>query len=283
MMNPIFDAGVIRANVVAYYTECWVERFRRGHNGSSHAIHYGMYDVPDLDPDTAKLRLNTHVATRLGVNPAERASFVDLGCGIGGTAIDLAGRHPHWSFCGVDLTPPSLAFAGESAERAAVLDRVRFVRADYADSRIEETFDGAYAIESACHAPDRPSLVREMFRLLKPGASALVVDLFRTDRPLDSVSGKSYEELKRGFAIVDYYDADLAAQFSEAGFAEVDSLELTEQMRPATGRSANRARAAMVDAPQSERMRWHFEACVAVDELCASGHLVYRSVRATRR
>jgi tocopherol O-methyltransferase len=282
MMNPIVDEAAIRANAVAYYSECWTPRFRRGHNAKSHAMHYGMHDLPELDADTAKLRLNAHVAMRLGVSPDQPASFVDLGCGVGGTVIDLAQRHPEWSFCGVDLTPPSLAFANENALEANVGGRVRFVLADYADSRLSESFDGAYAIESACHAADRPRLVREMFRLLKPGASALVVDLFRTARPLDPASEQSYDQLKRGFAIVDYYDADLVQQFRTAGFSDVHSLELTEQMRAGTERSAHRARVAMSDGPHSERMRWHFEACVAVDQLCASDHLAYRSVRATR-
>lgn len=46
----------------------------------------------------------------------------------------------------------------------------------------EATFDALYSIEAICHAPDRLLAFRELFRLLKPGAEAAVIDWILTEK-----------------------------------------------------------------------------------------------------
>ena len=198
-MNERSKTG--RDEAIAYYTDCWVKRFVAGHNPRSSAIHYGLQSDPTIDPEDAKLRMNLHVVERLGLDPTTRARVVDLGCGVGGTTVDLARRFVQWELWGVDQTPASIAFATQRAHDAGLDARVRFVEADFTHTGLNQAFDGAYAIESACHAFDRASLTREMHRLLRPGGTVVVADFFRTSRPLGETDARRYEVLKRGFAI----------------------------------------------------------------------------------
>lgn len=270
------------SDAVSYYTECWVARLREGHNAASHAIHYGLDGSADRDAQSAKLDLNAHVADRIGLAPERHARLLDLGCGVGGTMIDLARRYGSWSFCGVDRTPASIAFGSELVREARLTDRIELVEADYGDTRLDTTFDGAYAIESACHCFDRPRMAKEVLRLLKPGAALVVADLFRTPMPLDEEAAEQYRVLKAGFCVADYYDADLAELFVATGFSSVDVADLGSRVRDAIVQSAGRARRTLAGGVRSPLMRAHLQACLAVERLDASGHLGYRSIRGIR-
>ncbi|NUP14092.1 MAG: class I SAM-dependent methyltransferase [Polyangiaceae bacterium] len=267
---------------IAYYTECWVERFRAGHNPTSLAIHYGLVDDARIDFERAKLAINTHVVERLAISRLGEASLVDLGCGVGGTILDLASRFSSWRFSGVDRTPASLSFAGSRAAERGYGERVRWIQSDYAATPLSPGFDGAYAIESACHCDDKRRLLAEAMRLLRSGASFVVVDFFRTRRPLDAPARRRYAELLRGFCVADYYDEELAALAPAAGFAATDVEDLTARVLPSVARSADKARARLNGDAVGERMRFHLEACIAVEALCESGHLSYGSFRATK-
>lgn len=271
-----------RREAIAYYSECWVGRFRSGHNERSHAIHYGMYENGEGDFERAKLLTNDHVAQRLGLDASLPARVIDIGCGVGGTAIHLARRHPSWTFHGVDLTAASLELARELAREAGVDERIELVNANFEEIELPVRFDGAYSIEATCHAVDRARLIGRVHGLLRPRARFVVADLFRTRLPLDPAAARAYDAVKVGFAITDYYDRDLGALLADAGFRSVEERDLTAQMRPGTSRSAAKARHALAGPSLTPRLRAHFAACIGVDELCASGHLAYRSVSAVR-
>jgi ubiquinone/menaquinone biosynthesis C-methylase UbiE len=60
--------------------------------------------------------------------PRPGENIVDIGCGGGETALDLARAvAPHGTVMGVDLSAAVLAFAQRAAKRC---ERVRFIQAD---------------------------------------------------------------------------------------------------------------------------------------------------------
>jgi SAM-dependent methyltransferase len=98
--------------------------------------------------------------------------FVDIGCGLGFTALVLAATNPGWTVTGLDFNPAHVARARALAARAGLTncrfieaDFTRFTGADLAD------FDAAslHGLWTWVGAPVREGVVRLLADKLKPG------------------------------------------------------------------------------------------------------------------
>lgn len=106
------------------------------------------------------------------------AVVADLGCGTGQTAIRLA----PWvgKVIGVDSSAAMLKAARSRTEGLA---NVELRRADLTAVPIDDaTCDAALLMLVLSYVPDPASVVKEMFRILKPAGRAVVVDLLPHDR-----------------------------------------------------------------------------------------------------
>jgi MPBQ/MSBQ methyltransferase len=126
-------------------------------------------------------QMNVEVAARLHV-PADRpARVLDLGCGLGEVARDVARRFPLADVTGLTVTPTQVTRANVLIGQSGLERRVRVLHADYTRAPLPDaSFDAAYAIESYCHArgPGRRECIRELRRLLRPGGRFAVADGF---------------------------------------------------------------------------------------------------------
>ena len=106
--------------------------------------------------------------------------LADLGCGVGATARYiskaaesdpvLVNKDSQVGVLGVTIVPWQVSKGNELSLMQKVDDEVMLIEADYADIPIESnSIDGAYALESVCHAPgaDKKSFVEEAHRILK--------------------------------------------------------------------------------------------------------------------
>jgi cyclopropane fatty-acyl-phospholipid synthase-like methyltransferase len=271
------------ALIATYYDVCWGTRFAEGHNPSSHAIHYGIYTADSDPPETAKLNTNRYVERLASIERgSSRLRVLDAGCGVGGTAIDVAARHPQVEIVGLTLSAQQVELASGFARDAGVSERVRFARGDYADTGLAPaSFDIIWAIESFCHAVDRRAFLREARRLLAPGGRLIVADFFRTSRALDDATRGPYAAICEGFTISDYYDEDLASLASSMGWVTGDTQELTSAVLPGVKRSAIKAAAALEDVTVTRTTleKAHFLACKLVHQFCVANLLQYRIYR----
>jgi SAM-dependent methyltransferase len=273
--------------VAQYYDVCWNRRFVEGHNAKSRAIHYGLYEAPDDPPEEAKLNTNRCIERLAAIAPAiGPLRVLDAGCGVGGTAIDLARRHPNVSAVGLTLSAEQVELATRFAAEAGVADRVTFARRDYTDSRLPAgSFDVIWAVESLCHAPDRRAFFREAGRLLAPGGRVVVVDFFRTGAPLDDLARAAYEAICDGFMISDYYDEDLPALAASLGWVTGCTEQLSQAVLPGVDRSGAKARVALNDATATRTglERAHLLTCTFLPGFLRSDLLAYRAHRFERR
>ena len=99
--------------------------------------------------------------------------LADLGCGAGAPATFVLRARPALRLDGVTLLAEQADIARDTARHGGVGARAAFHAMDYTATRFPDgTFDGAMAIESACHAPGADKSAFE--RLLRVASVAAV-------------------------------------------------------------------------------------------------------------
>jgi SAM-dependent methyltransferase len=117
------------------------------------------------------------LAQRAGVTGDQRV--LDVGCGMGGPARFLAATYG-CTVTGVDITTPYLETAALLTELTGLTDRVAFQHADAtALPFADETFDLVWTQHAAQSIPDKAAFLGELHRVLKPGGTAVIHDLYR--------------------------------------------------------------------------------------------------------
>ncbi|MGB3616396.1 MAG: methyltransferase domain-containing protein [Elainellaceae cyanobacterium] len=103
---------------------------------------------------------------------AQAQQILDVGCGIGGSALYLAQKFDATA-TGITLSPVQ---ASRARERAASMGlTARFEVGDaLAMPFPDESFDLVWSLESGEHMPDKAQFVAECYRVLKPGGRFLM-------------------------------------------------------------------------------------------------------------
>lgn len=139
-------------------------------------MHHGYYG-PDgnakVDHLQAQVDLIEAVLQWGGVSDA--SAILDVGCGIGGSALYLAEKFGA-QVDGITLSPRQHQRAEERAAEKGLDKRARFQVADALDMPYEDNrFDLVWSCESGEHMPDKARFVSECTRVLKPGGRLLIV------------------------------------------------------------------------------------------------------------
>lgn len=100
----------------------------------------------------------------------EGRDVLDLGCGIGGASAVLAGELGAARVLGIDVEPDSLEQAARLVEDAGLAERVSLELVTPGPLPLpDEAFDAIFTKDVFCHVPDKPALLAEAFRVLRPG------------------------------------------------------------------------------------------------------------------
>lgn len=135
---------------------------------------------------TGKLALRDQLLDALDLKGEEK--ILDAGCGRGLMVVGAAKRLKAGKATGVDVWDPAI-LSGNSSDSAkanakmeGVADKVRFETGDIRKLVYpEKTYDvamSALAIHNFGDQSDRDKVVRELYRVLKPGGRLLILDLF---------------------------------------------------------------------------------------------------------
>jgi SAM-dependent methyltransferase len=159
----------------------------------------------------------------------EGREVLDLGCGIGGASVVLAGELGATRVLGIDVEPASLEQAAGLVDEVGLADRVslQFVEPG-ALPLPDAAFDLVFTKDVFCHVPDKPTLLAEAYRVLRPGGVFTCGDWIRGEDSPDAQDGSTaYAEwdarLARSGLVFHFeplavYQAGLAA----AGFVPVE-------------------------------------------------------------
>ena len=147
---------------------------------------------------------------------------LDIGCGGGQHAIELAGQRPDVHVVGLDLSAEFVRRARQRASAAGCGSRVEFVKGNALDLPFEaEEFDHVYSIGSIKHWPDLGQGLAECLRVLKPGGQLLVGEADRGCRFPDVVAWTRNSRVPRPLHIVLhlYFRTFVAGQSIDLGDA----------------------------------------------------------------
>ena len=206
------------STVVDAYYDLATDFYEWGWGSSFHfATRYGFENFRQ-----SILRHEYYLAGKLGVAPGQH--ILDCGCGIGGPA-----RNIH-RFTGAQVTAVTLnqhqvdrgnalcRKEGVAGERKVTLKQADFMKLPFPDNH----FDGVFAIESTCHAPDRIGVYSEILRVLKPGGTFACYEWCLVDGKYDP-SNKAHAKIKKDIEVGDglpdiAYTSHCTAALKKVGF-----------------------------------------------------------------
>ena len=198
---------------------------------SRHYLRYGYWDAQTRSLRDALANVDAVVARALDLSSAD--TLLDAGCGVGGTAINLAQTH-RCRVVGLNICQKQLKIARHNARKAKVDEQVTFEEQDFCNSELGDgTFTKALAIESMYHVDSLSRFGAEMSRLLSSGGRLAVVDRFLLPHTTTRTTRKLYHVFKTGQAVGEIATVDECSQiFASHGLRTVgftDQLDLIEK------------------------------------------------------
>ncbi len=148
-------------------------------------------------------------------------TVLDIGCGVGGVDFLLVETHGAGYVTGIDVEEGVLTTARRRAEAKGFTNRCGFARVWPGPLAFPpESFDIVFSKDAVVHIPDKHALMRDVFRILKPGGWFVASDWLIGHDGDPSPEMKTYiaaEGLDFGMASPRRYQAAL----EEAGFRNI--------------------------------------------------------------
>ena len=148
-------------------------------------------------------------------------TVVDIGCGAGGITLSLARDYGAGRVIGLDVEEPVCALSRKRAAEAGLADRVEILQVEPGPMPLPDgSMDIVFSKDSIVHIPDKESLARDAFRVLKPGGMFVASDWLISHDGEPSPEMADYiakEALNFGMASPDRYRKALQA----AGFVDI--------------------------------------------------------------
>ena len=227
-----------RAQIVRYYEEAGQDY---GAWSPDFNMHFGYFrwGMNPFRLESMLREMSRQVLHRLELaEPAAPAArLLDAGCGPGASTRLLAAERPELVIDAVTLVAWQVQRARELAKAQGVTRRVRFHEADYtATPFADSSFDGVYAIESACHGEGfgKEAFLAEAFRVLKPGARLSVADGFiKGTGKMNALLAWAYGKVTRNWAVETFAEIETFRRaMAAAGFEDIRVEDISYRIAP---------------------------------------------------
>ena len=154
---------------------------------------------------------------------------LDIGCGIGGIDIMLAGDYG-CDIIALDIEAPLLDRARKRAAAAGLAGRIDFRLVEPGPLPLEDSaVDIVFSKDAWIHILDKQALLAEVFRVLRPGGWLLAGDWCRGPEPYSADMEYFFEleGLTYNMVTLDNYGSNL----SDSGFTEIELADITDRFR----------------------------------------------------
>ena len=148
----------------------------------------------------------------------EPSKILELGCGGGRNAGELAKKYPSANVTAIDYSEVSVAKSKEHNKELIASGKMTVKQGDVSDLRLPvDTYNLATAFETIYFWPGLEKCFTEVYRVLKPGGVFMIVN---ESDGMDDTSLK-YEKIIDGMKC--YTIGQIGAALKAAGFSEVTS------------------------------------------------------------
>jgi len=151
-------------------------------------------------------------------------TILDVGCGGGRTLSKLADLATQGKVYGIDFSEESVAASKRTNARWIDLERVEVRHGSVSQIPFQDgTFDLVTAVETHFWWPDLPADVREIYRVLKPGGTLIVIA--EVYKGANTTVAKLVEQKasRIGMRLLDVEEH--RALFADTGYSEIRIIE----------------------------------------------------------
>lgn len=194
-------------------------------------LHYGYWedDSDDSTVEVATARLTDLLVTLL--DPAPGAKVLDIGCGVGKPALQLVATRDDVHVTGIAIADVEVEQAAERAKEAGRSDVTTFRNADVMELPFGDgSFDGAWAVESLLHVPDRGRALAETARVLRPGGRLVIADTAEIP-PVGAEGRKVLNDICASYGVSSFATAAEYLELLAAnGFVDIEVRDISDRV-----------------------------------------------------
>jgi SAM-dependent methyltransferase len=190
-------------------------------------IHIGLYETPDENIAKASRRTVETMASQLTKLTAE-CRLIDLGSGYGGAARYLAKNFGCYVDC-LNLSKTQNKLNQKNNLRSNLTDSINIIHGSFEGiPALDDTYDFVWSQDALLHSGNRPQVLDEITRVLKPGGELIFTDPMQADDCPDEVLQPIFDRIHlETLGSFSFYRSELL----ERDFEEVIVLSMLDQMR----------------------------------------------------
>jgi sterol 24-C-methyltransferase len=141
------------------------------------AKHFGFYENGDKMHQISKSLRKMERKIGEALDLPAKSKVLDAGSGMGAVSRNLS-RWFHYDITGIDILDFNLSKAREEAGKPNNIDlSLEYLEMDYHNLSFKDSsFDGVYTTETFVHASDPQKVLKEFYRVLKPGGKLVQLE-----------------------------------------------------------------------------------------------------------
>lgn len=188
-------------------------------------IHHGLW-IADESALQAQCQLTDTLADMARIDSKDR--IVDIGCGMGGSAIRLA-KLRGCDVTGVTLSPVQRHWAAVASRLKGSHRQTRFLAEDAESVLFDDaSFDVVWSVECTEHLFDKPAFIQRAADWLRPGGRLALCVWFEGEDTTQQGHRQQVEEVCRRFVCPSLATRkDYAHWMGDAGLTVTDNVDWT--------------------------------------------------------